>query len=250
MIIKKINIENKRDRKTYRIHQFFIIIVKRFIFVTIIVTDMVLSENQIAYKKVYLLHQLAWRKDGYILMGSYSYIRIVHYEVTGYYRGEDSGARYPEYDGPFEDALYDLSGHLDDEFGGRLVSDLIKDLLEDKAEWVPMIRHNQLIGYLLEHPEMRVNATEEFIKELQVVNCYYDLNVERNPYNKTITLYRDSEIVAIYDLSKETSGVIGSNGPISYNIISGLTYKHEIASFVKDFDLFKLARDLNIFTHI
>lgn len=206
-----------------------------------------LTESQIAFRKVDLLHQLAWRKDGYILLGGYPNIEIAHYEEKGHYRGEDSGAIYSNYDGPYVDALYDISGHYEDIFGGNLISDLIKDLLEDEANWVPMIRHNQLIGYLLEHPELRVKATDEFIKELQIVNCYYDINVERNPYNETIKLYRNSDLIAIYDLSKDSCRVIGSSGPISYNIISGLTYKNDIAIFCKDFDLFKVARDLNIF---
>lgn len=206
-----------------------------------------IDEGKRAFRKVAFLRDLAWRKDGYLLLGGYPNIRIVHYEITGYYRGEDSGARYPEYDGPFEDASFDLTGHNEVVFAGTKISDLIEDLYNDRAEWVPMIRHNKLVGYLLEHPELWRNTSEEFLKEVQVVNSYYDIEVKRNPYTNTITLYRNSNIIAEYDLSKSPNDVIGSDGPISYNLISGLTYKHNLATFSKDFDLFELVRELRLF---
>ena len=205
------------------------------------------DERTRAFRKVDLLSQLAWHKDGYLLLGGYPSIRIVHYEVAGYYRGEDSGARYAEYDGPFEDASFDLTGHQEVVFAGEKISEHIEDLYNDRASWVPMIRHNSLVGYLLEHKELWRNTSEEFMKEVQVVNSYYDITVKRNPYANTITLYRNSDIIAEYDLSKDTNGVIGSDGPISYNIISGLAYKQDLATYSKDFDLFELVRDLRLF---
>ena len=146
-----------------------------------------------------------------------------------------------------QDASFDLTGHQEVVFAGEKISEHIEDLYNDRASWVPMIRHKSLVGYLLEHKELWRNTSEEFMKEVQVVNSYYDITVKRNPYANTITLYRNSDIIAEYDLSKDTNRVIGSNGPISYNIISGLAYKQDLATYSKDFDLFELVRELRLF---
>lgn len=77
--------------------------------------------------------------------------------IVGWYRGEDSGARCPEYDCR-DIRKYDITFVLDNtiKVDDKTISikDLCYNLARDGAETPPYYRHEILMGYLLSHPEL------------------------------------------------------------------------------------------------
>ena len=76
---------------------------------------------------------------------------------VGSYRGEDSGAWYPEYDDTVI-RKYDITSVLDNtiKINNKTISikDLCYNLARDGANWPAYHRHETLMGYLLFHPEL------------------------------------------------------------------------------------------------
>ena len=76
---------------------------------------------------------------------------------VGSYRGEDSGAWYPEYDDTVI-RKYDITSVLDNAINidGKTIpiKDLCYNLARDGANWPPYYRHETLMGFLLSHPEL------------------------------------------------------------------------------------------------
>lgn len=75
--------------------------------------------------------------------------------IIGYYKGEDSGARYPKYDNHLV-ATYNLTPVLNEKIGCYSIKELYSWLCKDGAEKIPVNRHNALVEFLLEHPELKV----------------------------------------------------------------------------------------------
>lgn len=75
--------------------------------------------------------------------------------IVSYYKGEDSGARYPEYDSHLV-ATYNLTPVLNEKIGYYSIKDLYGWLCKDGAETIPVSRHKALVEFILNHPELKV----------------------------------------------------------------------------------------------
>ena len=78
-------------------------------------------------------------------------VHVYDHHVVGHYRGEDSGALYPEYEHTLI-AKFDLSNSLFIETDQETYKELLL-LRNDCADWKPLCRHRKLFDYLMSHPE-------------------------------------------------------------------------------------------------
>ena len=82
---------------------------------------------------------------------------IIHIEIetiVGYYRGEDSGARYPEYEDVFL-GEYDLSQYIDFPLIDTLT---LKDYLNTKFQIGDTYYTDPIYKFLYEHPELCISG--------------------------------------------------------------------------------------------
>ena len=78
-------------------------------------------------------------------------VHVYAHDVVGHYRGEDSGALYPEYDDTLI-AKFDLSNSFFIETDQEIYKELLL-LRNDCADWKPLCRHKKLFDFLMRHPE-------------------------------------------------------------------------------------------------
>lgn len=83
--------------------------------------------------------------------GNNAIISFYRAEKCGYYRGEDSGAYYSEYDEVL--IMSFIISNIEGQYDGTSIRELITSLTTDGAEWPPLWRHKSLINYLKEHME-------------------------------------------------------------------------------------------------
>ena len=137
--------------------------------------------------------------------GDGSFISFEHHIVEGYYRGEDSGARYPEFSAAINDATFYVYKVLDQIYYDETIRDLIKKLQYDHAERVPINRHKKLVSFLIENSYLLRRATEQFEKAIKKINAYYDLDFEFSfkemRGERSLNVVRCGQVLASYNVN-------------------------------------------------
>ncbi len=138
--------------------------------------------------------------DGFSLETYRNLITFKHHRIEGYYRGEDSGARYPEYSAAIDDATFWLDDVLDQVYYDETIVDLLKRLRNDRAEWIPIYRHKKLVSFLIERTSLPRDLTDSFSHSINRINAYYDLDFVTNSWDRSLCVVRDDKVLARYNV--------------------------------------------------